>query len=118
MTHHSRKPLPKSERGAVTAELALALPAVMGVIAIIIGVGQWQLQQQRLVVGAATIARALARGEDQALVDEFAQQQGARLETSFGSNLVCARLSQESAVIGLARFGALEVSEEQCAAKQ
>jgi Flp pilus assembly protein TadG len=102
----------------VTAEFAVALPAVMSVIAIIIGIGQWQLQQHRLVVGAATIARAIARGEEQALVDEFVGRLGAQLETSFGSNLVCARLSQASEVLGLASFGAIEVSEEQCAAKQ
>ena len=118
MTPLSPKRRRFSERGAVTAELALALPAVMAIAALIIGVGQWQLQQQRLVVGAATIARALARGEDQALVDEFAQQLAARLDVSFGSNLVCAKLSQASPVAALARFGALEVSEEQCAAKQ
>jgi len=118
MTPQQDNPRVLSERGAVTAELAVALPAVMVVVGVILGVGQWQLQQQRLVVGAATIARALARGEDQATIDEFAGQLGAKLDVSFGSNLVCARLSQTSNVIGLSQFDALEVSEEQCAEKQ
>lgn len=106
------------ERGAVTAELALALPAVMLVVGLILAVGQWQLQQQRLLVDAATIARALARGESQALVDEWTQQSQAHLEISYGSNLVCARLSQASELLGLEKFAQLSISEQQCAEKQ
>ena len=102
----------------MTAELAVVLPAILLVVALILGVGQWQLQQQRLVVAAATIARALARGEDQALVDEFVERLGAQLEVNFGSHLVCARLSQASSIMGLAQVNALELSEEQCAEKQ
>jgi Flp pilus assembly protein TadG len=90
----------------------------MLVVGLILAVGQWQLQQQRLLVGAATIARALARGEPQALADEWAQQSQARLEVSYGSNLVCARLSQASELLGLEKFAGLKVSEQQCAEKQ
>jgi Flp pilus assembly protein TadG len=106
------------EQGAVTAELAVALPAVMLVVGLILAVGQWQLQQQRLLVSAATIARALARGESQDLVDEWVLQSQARLEVSYGSNLVCARLSQASSLLGFQKFADLKVSEQQCAQKQ
>jgi len=106
------------EQGSVTAELAVALPAVMLVVGLIVGVGQWQLQQQRLLVGAATVARALARGESQELIDEWVSRSRASLEVSYGSNLVCARLSQTSALLGFEKFAALKVSERQCAEKQ
>jgi Flp pilus assembly protein TadG len=102
----------------VTAELAVALPAVMLVVGLIVGVGQWQLQQQRLLVGAATVARAIARGESQEIVDEWVQRSRAALKVSYGSNLVCARLSQASALLGFEKFGNLQVSEQQCAEKQ
>ncbi len=107
-----------AQTGAVTAELAVALPAVMLVVGLILAVGQWQLQQQRLLVGAATVARALARGESQDLVDEWARRLPAHLGISYGSNLVCVRLSQASALLGFERFAGLQVSEQQCAEKQ
>lgn len=107
-----------AERGAVTAELAIALPAVMLVVGLILAVGQWQLQQQRLLVSAATVARALARGESQSLIDEWVARLPAQLEISYGSNLVCARLSQASALPGFDNLEGLKVSEEQCAEKQ
>ena len=109
---------PNAEAGAVTAELAVALPAVMLVVGLIASVGQWQLQQQRLLVGAATVARALARGEALGLVDEWVARLPARLNVSFGSNLVCARLSQASVLLGFEKFAGLTVSEQQCAEKQ
>ena len=107
-----------AERGTVTAELAVAMPSVMLVVGLILGVGQWQLQQQRLLVSAATVARALARGEAQGLVDEWVQRLPARLSVSYGSDLVCARLSQASKLLGFEKFTSLQVSEQQCAEKQ
>jgi hypothetical protein len=112
------KQLPSGETGAVTAELAVALPAVMLVVGLILAVGQWQIQQQRLLVSAATVARAAARGESQSLIDEWVARLPARLGLSYGSNLVCARLSQASALIGFEKFAGLQISEQQCAEKQ
>ena len=106
-----------SESGAVTAELAVALPAVMLVIGLILEVGQWQLQQQRLLVSAATVARAIARGEAPELIDEWVRRLPATTEVSYGSNLVCVRLSQRPASV-LKGFASLKVSEQQCAEKQ
>lgn len=107
-----------AERGAVTAELAVALPAVMLVVGLILAVGQWQLQQQRLLVSAATVARALARGEAQPIIDEWVARLPAHLKVSYGSNLVCARLSQSSVILGFEKIAGLGVSEQQCAEKQ
>ena len=107
-----------AETGSVTAELAVALPAVMLVVGLILAVGQWQIQQQRLLVSAATVARALARGEAQPLIEEWVGRLPARLSVSYGSNLVCARLSQASALLGFEKFAGLQVSEQQCAEKQ
>jgi hypothetical protein len=109
---------PSGENGAVTAELAVALPAVMLVVGLILAVGQWQMQQQRLLVSAATVARAAARGEAQSLIDEWVARLPARLNLSYGSNLVCARLSQASELMGIEKFAALQISEQQCAEKQ
>jgi hypothetical protein len=108
----------KKEDGAVTAELAIALPAVMVLVGLVIAVASWQVQQQRLLVAAASIARAEVRGESQEMVDEWVRRLGARLELSYGSNLVCARLSQASALMVFENFGNLQVSEQQCAEKQ
>jgi Flp pilus assembly protein TadG len=109
---------PKGEVGSVTAELAIALPSVMLLAAIILGVGQWQIQQQRLLVGAATIARALARSESQALIDEWVSRLPARLKVSYADTLVCATLTQDLNFVAFEKLGNLQVSEQQCAQKQ
>ncbi|MEN9969906.1 MAG: hypothetical protein RLZZ229_114 [Actinomycetota bacterium] len=49
--------------GTVTAELALALPAVSLVLAVTLGAFGLQIERMKLVSVAATAARALARGE-------------------------------------------------------
>jgi len=53
----------KGDRGAVTAETALALPAVGLVTAVLIGVGHVAVAQIRCVDAARAAARLVARGE-------------------------------------------------------
>jgi hypothetical protein len=63
------------ERGSVTAELAMALPAVALVIGITLGAFALQIERMKLVEVSATAARAIARGESEenarALVTEL-----------------------------------------------
>jgi aryl-alcohol dehydrogenase-like predicted oxidoreductase len=59
----------KKDTGSVTAELVLALPAVVMIVALALGAMSVQLQRMELVSAASTIARAIARGEPIEIVD-------------------------------------------------
>ena len=58
-----------SARGAVTAEFAVALPAVLGLLAILLAGAAAGVTQLRIEEGARAGARALARGEDPGAVE-------------------------------------------------
>lgn len=53
----------RSEQGSVTAELAVAMPAVLVVVSLGFGLLGLQAERIKLVSVAAAEARALARGE-------------------------------------------------------
>lgn len=53
----------KSDRGTVTAELAIALPAVLLVLSFAIQVLAVQVERVSLVTEVASLARSAARGE-------------------------------------------------------
>lgn len=59
---------PGNARGAVTAEFAVALPAVLLLLALLLAGAAAGVTQLRLEEGARAGARALARGEDPAAV--------------------------------------------------
>ncbi len=79
------------DRGGVTAEFAVALPAVALVLAACIGGLQAAAAQGRLQDAAALAARAAARGEDASLAAAAAP--GAALTTWREGELVCATAS-------------------------
>lgn len=54
----------KETHGAVTAEFAVALPAIVLIVGIAINIAAVGIQQIRLQESAAVAARQLARGED------------------------------------------------------
>jgi len=54
------------ERGSVTAELAVALPAVVVVLALVLTVGAASVARLRAVDAASAAARSAALGEDDA----------------------------------------------------
>lgn len=60
---------PVSARGAVTAEFAVALPAVLLLLALLLSGAAAGVTQLRLEEAARAGARALARGEDPAAVE-------------------------------------------------
>jgi Flp pilus assembly protein TadG len=53
----------KSDRGTVTAELAVALPSLVLLLGVVLAVGQLMLAQIGCIDGARAAARLAARGE-------------------------------------------------------
>jgi hypothetical protein len=82
-----------SESGTVTAELAIAMPAVVILIALATGVLGVQVDRISLTREAAESARAAARGESVA-------------KTQVRGNLVCVTKTKDSL---------FKISETQCA---
>ena len=112
-----------SDKGSVTAELALAMPAVSLVIAITLGAFALQIERMKLVGVSAMAARAVARGEPEenirALILEMSStldSQDIQLEIQTRENTVCVNLSRNFEIAGLP--GELfDFSEVQCARK-
>jgi hypothetical protein len=107
---------PNSEKGSVTAELAIALPAVTMVIAVTLAGFGLQVERMKFVSLASSSARAIGRGEAQARVEaEFeALASGAELSIEYLENHVCARIERTFRVAGIESF---TVSEKQCSRK-
>lgn len=112
-----------NDKGSVTAELALAMPAVSLVIAITLGAFALQIERMKLVGVAAMAARAVARGEPEenirALILEMSStldSQDIQMEIQTQENTVCVNLSRNFEIAGLP--GKLfDFSELQCARK-
>lgn len=104
------------EKGTVTAELAMAMPSVVLVIAICLSGFGLQIERMKFVGVAATAARALGRGEDSVEVERLVAESApeAKLRVEYLENHICANLSRSIAIAGLQEF---EVSERQCARK-
>jgi hypothetical protein len=62
---------PTESRGAVTAEFAVTLPAVLLLLAMLLAGAAAGVTQLRLEEGARAGARALARGDDSAAVERI-----------------------------------------------
>jgi Flp pilus assembly protein TadG len=88
-----------SERGSAVAEFAVALPAVLLVLAAVLGGVQLGTQQLRLQDAAADAARSLGRGEAASAVGSLI----ARVAPSAGwtvarpAGLVCVHLTASAA---------------------
>ena len=95
------------QAGAVTAELATALPAVVLVLGLCLGAVQVVGQQVRLTDAAADSARALGRGETHDRAAQIARQlvATATLGAEADGQFVCARLSAPSGIGPFAAFG-------------
>jgi hypothetical protein len=108
-----------AETGSVTAELALALPTVSLLIAITLSSFGLQLERLKLVDLAASVSRAVARGEPVSQSQSFIDQwyPGVRLKISATADLLCATASVNATVMGLRGFD-LRLAERQCARKQ
>ena len=102
--------------GTVTAELAVAMPTVALVIAVTLSGFGLQLERMKFVSSAASVARALGRGEAQAdvaaLLAEVSPE--AALEIEYLENYICASVSKSVPFLGVHD---IEVAERQCSRK-
>lgn len=101
------------ERGSVTAEFAVALPAIALVLAASLAAVHVAAVQVRLADAAADAARALGRGETASVAAAIAARNaaGARLSTSIDEPFVCATLTGRAGGV----LSALELRAESCA---
>ena len=83
-----------SERGSATAEFALAVPAVLGVVALLLGGVQVAALQVRAQDAAADAARGLGRGDPLGAVAARLDRQvpGATLASWADGDLMCVRV--------------------------
>ena len=109
----------KKESGTVTAELVLTLPAVLLVIAFVVGTMSIQLQRMQLVSAASEIARAIAREEQIALVEQLVSELGEQIVFEFfeEDGLVCVILKSGVELLDFDEMG-LDLIETQCARAQ
>jgi ABC-type arginine transport system permease subunit len=100
----------------VTAELVLALPAVLLIMTIAVAAMSLQSAKLQLINAAAMVASAVARGEPDALIDQLVTTAGDRVtfELEELEDMVCVKLSVEAPIAGL-EIGFLELVEKQCA---
>jgi hypothetical protein len=85
----------RADRGSATAEFALAFPAVLGVVALLLGGVQVAALQVRAQDAAADAARGLARGDASAVVSSRLDRQlpGATLSSWADGELRCVRVA-------------------------
>lgn len=104
-----------SERGSATAEFALAFPAALGVVALLLGGVQVAGLQVRVQDAAADAARGLGRGDAPSAVASRLQQQvpGAGYSSWPDGELRCVRV--EAAPAGPAAVLGLRARAEACA---
>lgn len=102
----------RRERGSVTAELAVTLPAVGVLLGIVLGVFAVQVQHLAMVGDAAMAARAVARGETKAAAEQLVAKPGRTLVWINSGELVCVTMTQPARLAGLP---ALELTERSCA---
>ena len=119
LDRHLALAVAKKDTGSVTAELVLAIPAVMMIVALALGAMSVQLQRMELVSAASTIARAIARGEPieivDALVTELGEQVGFEIQEELG--VICVVLRSEIGILSIDLPG-LELIESLCAQAQ
>lgn len=119
LDRHSPLAATNKESGSVTAELVLALPAVVMIVALALGAMNVQLQRMELVSAASTIARAIARNEPIEIVDALVSELGERVGFEIQEELgfVCVVLRSEIGIFSIDLTG-LELIESQCAKAQ
>ena len=102
--------------GTVTAELALALPAVSLVLAVTLGAFGLQIERMKLVSVAATAARALARGALSEEVRAFSIDQlpNVELQINEQEQQICVTAALKVAMPALPS-NILNLEEQQCA---
>jgi hypothetical protein len=97
----------------------LTLPAIALVLALAIGAMSLQLQKLQLIGTASSVAKAIARGESLAIVDDLVAKAGERVNFEFSEieNMVCVSLSVDAALPAI-EFDVFDLIETQCARAQ
>jgi hypothetical protein len=93
----------EGDRGSVTAEFALVLPAVVLVLGVCLAAMQLSAQQVALQDAASSAARIVARGagEAEAVRAAVALVPGSTLHTVPGGELACVELAVRRTVLAL-----------------
>lgn len=97
-----RLQLKSDERGSVTAEVALLTPAVLGLIALMLGLLAFQAQRVELIANSTAAARALARGEDRQSVENWLAEASkfAKSDFTLDAEQSCVELQIASNLLG------------------
>jgi hypothetical protein len=97
----------------------LTLPAIALVLVLAIGAMSLQLQKLQLIGTASSVAKAIARGESLAIVDDLVAKAGERVKFEFSEieNMVCVSLSVDAALPAI-EFDVFDLIETQCARAQ
>ncbi len=106
--------LRRGSDGSVSAEFVLVLPVVAMILGISLGALSLQLERLKLVSVAATVSRALARGETQEKLDFLIQ--GKRIEVFDLENYLCVELSADYLLPGLPGLP-FPIADRECARK-
>jgi len=103
----------RDDRGSVTAEFVIVLPAVLAVLALAVGAIMLAAQRVVLTSAAAEVARLEARGDAVEASERLAALPGVRVQREQRGSLHCVSLSTRPTGGLLAAVG---VSARSCAA--
>lgn len=92
---------PENQRGSTTAEFAVALPAVVFILALVLGAAATGIVQLRLEEGARLGARAAARGEDSQAVTRIVRDVEPEATVAIGQQDGMTRVSLSRPAPGL-----------------
>jgi len=94
-----RSPSPADERGTVTAEFAVVLPAVLAVLALCVGGIEIAAEQVRLTSEASSAARLIAAGGD-----EQSATAGLAATVDDSGGVICVDLTEPARLGPIAAF--------------
>jgi len=110
------RPVPRlrHDRGSVTAEFAVTVPALLAVVGLVVAATGAARQSVALADAAAVVARQTARGDESAVPGTLARlAPGASATSSVEGDLVCVRVERAVDVGPLA--GVVVLSSRSCA---
>ncbi len=103
----------KNEIGSATAEFAIVMPAIMGLVLVMLSAFSIQIQKFQLIQQAATAARAFARGEPVELIESWFSA-NTDIELTEARQFVCANAIRKVKLLGL-EAASFEIAAQHCA---
>ena len=100
----------------MTAELVLALPAVLLIMTLSVAAMSLQFTKLQLITSAATIASAVARGEADTVIDQLVLMAGEQVQFELVEleDSICVQLSVDQEIAGI-ELEFINLIETQCA---